>query len=251
MSVPVFAAGNYRYIKAFFQYSAGVAAEPGYEIERARFAAPLPLADAYAAVEAHLKALGRPTTAFAACELRASEQFTDQGFIDFNRVYVKTLERWGIYRDGAEPVNPVARTNVSPAHDKPAGPAMYAFSYTVPARNPRPTFIVSGAGEVRAKGSNYAERIVRLNDTSPAGMREKVACVIEEMERRLAPLGFSWADVTTTQAYTVQDIGPLVGEMLDARGAMRGGLNWYYARPPVIGLEFEMDVRSVAREIVL
>jgi len=251
MSVPVFAAGNYRYIKAFFQYSAGVAAEPGYEIERARFAAPLPLADAYAAVEAHLKVLGRPTTAFAACELRAPEQFTDQGFIDFNRVYVKTLERWGIYRDGAEPVNPVARTNVCPAHYKPAGPAMYAFSYTVPARNPRPTFIVSGAGEVRAKGSNYAERIVRLSDTSPAGMREKVACVIEEMERRLAPLGFSWADADTTQAYTVQDIGPLVGEMLDARGAMRGGLVWHYAWPPVIGLEYEMDVRSTAREIIL
>jgi len=251
MSVPVFAAGNYRYIKAFFQYSAGVAAEPGYEIERARFAAPLPLADAYAAVEAHLKVLGRPTTAFAACELRAPEQFTDQGFIDFNRVYVKTLEHWGIYRDGAEPVNPVARTNVCPAHDKPDGPAMYAFSYTVPARNPRPTFIVSGAGEVRAKGGSYAERIVRLNDTSLAGMREKVACVIEEMERRLAPLGFSWADVTTTQAYTVQDIGPLVGEMLDARGAMRGGLVWHYAWPPVIGLEYEMDVRSTAREIVL
>jgi len=251
MSVPVFAAGNYRYIKAFFQYSAGVAAEPGYEIERARFAAPLPLADAYAAVEAHLKVLGRPTTAFAACELRAPEQFTDQGFIDFNRVYVKTLEHWGIYRDGAEPVNPVARTNVCPAHDKPDGPAMYAFSYTVPARNPRPTFIVSGAGEVRAKGGSYAERIVRFNDTSPAGMREKVACVIEEMERRLAPLGFSWADADTTQAYTVQDIGPLVGEMLDARGAMRGGLVWHYAWPPVIGLEYEMDVRSTAREIIL
>jgi len=251
MNVPVFAAGNYRYISAFFQYSAGVAAEPGYEIERARFAAPLALADAYAAVEAHLKALGRPTTAFAACELRAPEQFTDQGFIDFNRVYVKTLERWGIYRDGAEPVNPVARTNVCPAHDKPDGPAMYAFSYTVPARNPRPTFIVSGAGEVRAKGGSYAERIVRFNDTSPAGMREKVACVIEEMERRLAPLGFSWADADTTQAYTVQDIGPLVGEMLDARGAMRGGLVWHYAWPPVIGLEYEMDVRSTAREIIL
>jgi len=251
MNVPVFAAGNYRYISAFFQYSAGVAAEPGYEIERARFAAPLALADAYAAVEAHLKALGRPTTAFAACELRAPEQFTDQGFIDFNRVYVKTLERWGIYRDGAEPVNPVARTNVCPAHDKPDGPAMYAFSYTAPARNPRPTFIVSGAGEVRAKGGSYAERIVRFNDTSLAGMREKVACVIEEMERRLAPLGFSWADATTTQAYTVQDIGPLVGEMLDARGAMRGGLVWHYAWPPVIGLEYEMDVRSTAREIVL
>ena len=65
--VHVFAPGGYRYIKAFFQYSGGVAAEAGYEIERARFATALPLAAAYAAVEAHLKALGRPTTAFAAC----------------------------------------------------------------------------------------------------------------------------------------------------------------------------------------
>ncbi len=154
----------------------------------------MPLADAYAAVEAHLQALGRPPTAFAACELRTPEQFTDQGFIDFNRVYVKTLARWGIYQDGAESLNPVARTNVCPVHDRPNEAAMYAFSYTVPARNPRPTFIVSGGGEVGAKGSSYAERIVRLNDTSPAGMRDKVACVIEGMEQRLALLGFSWAD---------------------------------------------------------
>jgi hypothetical protein len=104
---------------------------------------------------------------------------------------------------------------------------------------------------VRPKGSSYAERIVRLNDTSPAGMREKVACVITEMERRLTLLGFSWADAITTQAYTVQDIGALVGEMLDARGAMQGGLVWYYAKPPVIGLEYEMDVRGAAREIVI
>src|SRR5215213_8947840 len=110
--VPVFEAGWYRYIKVVFQYSGGVAAEPGYEIERARFATPLRLADGYAAVEAHLIALGRPSTAFAACELRSPEPFTDQGFIDFNRVYVKTLERWGLYTDGEQPVNPVARTNV-------------------------------------------------------------------------------------------------------------------------------------------
>src|SRR6185295_19515275 len=102
--------------KAVFQYSSGVAAEEGYEIERARFARPLPLADAYAAVEAHLKALGRPTTAFCACELRSPEPFTEQGFYDFNKVYVKTLERWGIYKDGDQPVNPVARTNVCPVY---------------------------------------------------------------------------------------------------------------------------------------
>ena len=254
MSVAVFAAGNYRYIKAVFQYSGGVAAEPGYEIERARFAKPLALADAYAAVEMHLKSSGRPAAAFAACELRTPEPFTDQGFIDFNKVYVKTLARWGIYADGAQPVNPVARTNVCPMYDKPAEPVMYAFSYTVPAQNgaaSRGSFILSGGGEARAGGETYQERIVRLGDTSPEGMREKAAFVLAEMERRLALLGFSWAEAVSTQVYTVQNIGHLAGEVFAARGAARGGLVWYYARPPVIGLEFEMDVRGAARELVL
>src|SRR5690348_10445513 len=106
--VSVFDAGGYRYIRAVFQYSGGIAAERGYEIERARFAKPLPLPDAYAAVQAHLRGIGRPTTAFAACELRSPQPFTDQGFYEFNRVYVSTLERWGIYKGGDQPVNPVA-----------------------------------------------------------------------------------------------------------------------------------------------
>ncbi|MCX7137788.1 MAG: hypothetical protein NTW47_14405 [Proteobacteria bacterium] len=256
MDVPVFAAGNYRYIKAVFQYSGGVAAEPGYEIERARFAKPLPLADAYAAVEAHLKAIGRPTAAFAACELRTPAPFTDQGFIDFNKVYVKTLARWGIYQDGEVAVNPVARTNVCPLYDKPKEPVMYAFSYTVASprgSSARRSFVLAGGGEAADKGAGktYAERIVRLGDTSPEGMREKVSFVIAEMERRLKLLGFSWSDAVTTQAYTVQNIGHLVGELLASRGAANGGLVWYYARPPVIGLEYEMDVRGAARELVL
>jgi hypothetical protein len=251
--LPVFEAGGYRYIKAVFQYSGGVAAQPGFEIERARFSRPLPLRDAYAAVEACLKAIGRPTTAFAACELRSPEPFTEQGFYDFNQVYVKTLERWGIYKSGDQPVNPVARTNVCPMYDKPAEPVMYAFSYTVPAQRgaSRATFITSGGGEARGGAGTYPERIVRFNDTSAEGMREKVAHVVAEMERRLALLGFSWKDAVSTQAYTVQNVGHLVGELMAARGACEGGLVWYYARPPVIGLEYEMDVRGAARELVL
>src|SRR3954470_8491563 len=89
-TLPVFEDGGYRYIPAVFQYSGGVAAEPGYEIERARFAKPLPLVQGFAAVEKHLAAIGRPATAFAACELRSPEPFTDQGFVEFNKVYVKT-----------------------------------------------------------------------------------------------------------------------------------------------------------------
>jgi len=55
----------------------------------------------------------------------------------------------------------------------------------------------------------------------------------------------------STQAYTVHDIGALVGPEIAARGAAPGGLAWHVARPPVVGLEFEMDVRGAAREIVL
>jgi hypothetical protein len=253
--VHVFAPGGYRYIKAFFQYSGGVAAEPGYEIERARFAAGLPLAAAYAAVEAHLKALGRPMTAFAACELRSPEPFTEQGFIDFNRIYVQTLERWGVYRGGEDFMNPVARTNVCPMYRKPKEPVMHAFSYTVPARQTgstaRGSFITSGGGERRPGAGAASERIVRYNDASPEGMREKVRYVTGEMERRLEALGFSWKDAVSTQVYTVQNIGHLIGEELAARGAGEGGILWSYARPPVIGLEFEMDVRGAAREIVI
>ena len=255
-AVPVFEAGGYRYIKAVFQYSGGVAAEPGYEIERARFARPLALGDAFAAVEAHLKSCGRPKTAFAACELRSPAPFTDQGFYDFNKAYVTTLERWGIYQGGDHPVNPVARTNVCPMYDRPAEPVMYAFSYTVPVTRSgegaaRGSFIVSGGGEAGEKGKTYRERIVRLDDTSPEGMRDKVGFVVAEMERRLGLLGYSWQDAVTTQAYTVQNIGHLVGEALAVRGACEGGLVWYYARPPVLGLEYEMDVRGAARELML
>jgi hypothetical protein len=252
-ALPVFEAGGYRYIKAVFQYSGGVAAQPGFEIERARFAKPLPLRDAYSAVEAYLKGIGRPTTAFAACELRSPEPLTDQGFDDFNRVYVKTLERWGIYKGGAEPVNPVARTNVCPMYDKPAESVMHAFSYTVPAHGSgaRGSFITSGGGEARPGSGTYRERLVRPDDTSPEGLREKVSFVADEMERRLELLGFSWRDAVTTQAYTVQNIGHLVGELLAARGACAGGLEWHYARPPIVGLDYEMDVRGAARERVI
>lgn len=249
MGVKIFEAGGYRYIESVFQYSAGVAAEAGFEIERARLERPLPLAEGFAAVEAHLRSLGRPTTAFAACELRSPAPFSEQGFIDFNREYVKTLARWGLYR---EEKNPVARTNVCPEHDKPSQPSLYAFSYTVPApRAKRGGFITAGSAEAQEGGASYRERIVRYGETTPDAMREKMRHVLGEMERRMASLGFSWREAASTQAYTVQDIGALIGPEIAARGAAAGGLCWHFARPPVVGLEFEMDVRGAARELTL
>ena len=246
--VVVFQPGGYRYISAFFQYSGGVAAEQGFEIERARLAKPVPVAEGFQLVEAHLKALGRPTTAFAACELRSPAPFTEQGFIDFNRVYVKTLERWGVYKDE---VNPVARTNVCPEHHKPASPSLYAFSYTVPSKSRRGSFIIAGGGDATEGRQPLKDYIVRYGETSPDAMREKVRFVVAEMERRLKALGFGWQDAVSTQAYSVQDIGALVGEEIFKKGVAPGGLSWHFTRPPVVGLEYEMDVGGAAREFVL
>ena len=246
--VPSFSPGGYRYIKAVFQYSAGVAAERGFEIHRARLARPLPLADGFALVESHLKALGRPSTAFCACELRSPEPFTEQAFVEFNRAYVQTLERWGLYKDG---VNPVARTNVCPEYDKPREPSLYAFSYTVPSANTRGSFIVAGGGEAPEGKGGYREHIVRYGDASLSGLREKVRFVVAEMQRRLEALGFGWRAALHTQAYTVHDIGSLVAEEIVKRGAAPDGLTWHLCRPPVVGLDFEMDVRAAALELAL
>jgi hypothetical protein len=242
-------AAGYRYLPGVFQYSAGVAAEPGFEIERARFLRPVPLAEGFGAVEAHLAAIGRPRAAFCACELRSPAPFTEEGFLAFNRVYVGTLEQWGICRDGA---NPVARSNVCPEIDRPAAPSLYAFAYSVPARpGARPSFHIAGSGEAPEGRGNYRDHIVRRGDTSPDGLREKARYVLGEMERRMRALGCGWAQVTGTHLYTVHDVFPILPDELVRRGAVPGGLTWHFARPPVVGLEFEMDVRGIAREIVL
>jgi hypothetical protein len=232
-----------------FQYSGGVSAEPGYRIERALLAAPLPLAAGFDLVERYLGGLGRPTSAFCACELRSPAPFSEQGFVEFNRKYVQTLDRWGLYREGD---NPVARTNVCPEYHKPAEPSLYAFSYTVPDTDgTRGSFITAGGGEAPDGPGEYRNRIVRLGDTSLEGLRDKVRAVMTEMERRLSALGFTWADAITTQMYTVHNIGALIEQELVKRGAASHGLRWHFTRPPVVDIEFEMDVHAPLREIVL
>ena len=245
-----FAPGGYRYVPGVFQYSGGVAAEPGFALRRVAFREPLPLVEGFAAVERFIKATGRPLTSFAACELRSPAPFTEQGFRDFNLIYVGTLERWGIY-DPKTQVNPVARSNVCPAVQPPRAPSMHAFSFTVSAPAARPTFVIAGSGEAPEGQGSYFERTIRRGDTSPEAMREKARFVLGEMERRMGLLGFTWADTTAVQLYTVQNIHHLMGEEIVRRGATRHGLTWHFCRPPVVDLEYEMDCRGVASEEVV
>jgi hypothetical protein len=243
-----FVPGNYRFIPAVFQYSSGAAASPGFEIERVRFDRLLPLAEGFAQVAKYIQAAGRPLTSFCACELRSPAAFTEGGFRKFNEHYVKTLREWGIF-DGT--TNPVARSNVCPEIDPPPEPSFYAFSFTRPSQSATPSFVIAGGAEARGGTGSYPERIVRYRDLSPEGLKEKVRFTTREMEARLEAFGFAWKDTTAVQAYTVHDFHPVAADELVRRGAMRSGLTWHFARPPVIDLEYEMDCRRGMREVVV
>ena len=246
--VRVFAPGGYRFINAVFQYSGGVAAERGHRIVRARLARALPLAEAWTVVEDTIRCAGRPLSAFCACELRSPAPFTEKGFREFNQLYAAKLKDWGLY-DGE--VNPVARSNVCPALNPPKEPSLHAFSYTETYGGKGGSFIIAGSGEAPEGKPNYRDFIVRRGDITPAGLREKARFVLGTMEARLATLGFTWADTTATQAYTVQDLHPFLADEIVRRGAANAGVTWHYCRPPVVELEYEMDCRGVGVERIL
>jgi hypothetical protein len=243
-----FGPGGYRYIPGVFQYSAGVAAAAGFRIERVMFRTPVPLLDGFRRIEAHLSAIGRPTTAFCACELRSPGPMSESAFRAFNESYVDRLARWGLMVDG---VNPVARSNVCPELDPPAEPSFHAFAYTVEAPGAESSFIISGSGEVPEGKANYRDHIIRPGDTSPDGLREKAAYVLNEMEARLAVFGYGWRGTTAVQVYTLRDFHPLIADQIIASGCGRHGIAWHYCRPPVVGLDYEMDCRGVDTERVI
>lgn len=243
-----FARGGYRFIKGVFQYSAGVAASPGFRIRRVRFRELAPLLEGFRRIEAYLNERHRPLESFCACELRSPAPFTEAGFRSFNEQYVGGLQGWNIIESG---INPVARSNVCPLVDPPAEPCVYAFSYTEPTAASNASFIIAGGAEAPEGRSNYRDHIVRLGDLSAAGIHAKALWVLDEMERRLGAFGFGWRDTTAVQIYTVHDFHSAVVSEIARRGAASGGLTWHVCRPPVIDLEYEMDCRGVFDEAVL
>lgn len=241
--------GDYRYLPGGFQYSAAVCAAEGFAIERARFRQPVALAEGFARIRAHLDAMGRPLAALCACELRSPEPMDEAAFVAFNRAYVEPLAAWGIFRNDA---NPVARCNLVPACDAPAQPAFYAFSYTVLAEAPQPRtdFVTSGAAECPDR-PGYRDNIVRLGETTPDALADKLRFALGDLESRFAAMGLRWSDVADTRLYTVHDLHHLMHAELAKRGALAGGLGWHWVRPPVQDLEIEIDARTVSRELLL
>ena len=237
--------GGVRFLPGSTVFAGGVVAAEGFEIVHALYVPWLPLQAGFAAVEAHLRSVGRPIVALCGLELRLPRQLSVDGFRAFNQPYVDHLTRWGLISDGR---NPVCRTNVAPALGAPTEPMLHGFSYTVPATSSGRTFVMSGMTELGPGGSPVA-----AGDTSRDGMDRKIRFVLDAVTRRIADLGFGWRDVSHVDFYAAAAVDDLITSLLfPVIGAAAGrGLRWHYGRPPVEGVEVELEARSVRGEQVV
>lgn len=241
-------AGNYRFLPGIAPYSCGVVSAPGFELVHATLDRPIPYRDGFDVIARELEANGRPRQALCAVELRSPQPLSFEGFSAFNEGYARILESWGLFVDG---VNPVARTNVAPETTPPSERALYGFSFTRPcATATAPTFVVAGAGEL-PEGVLAASAIVRGGETSEEAIGEKARFVMDLMESRLRGLGADWAGVTAVDIYTIHPIDRLLPEIILRRigAAAIHGVRWFFSRPPIEGIEFEMDLRGVRTEV--
>lgn len=241
--VKEFSPGNYKYIVSpGGPFSSGVAAMPGYALRRVRFARPIPMADGFAFIKKHLEGEGRPITALAACELRSPAPMTREQFQGFNGEYLKTLHQWGCK---AGDINPLARSNLAPITEVPGEAMFFAFTYTAPEAGASGDFLISGFPEIKDGG------VVGGRDVSLKGLDLKARFVMATLRDRVGALGCDWSKVTAAQIYTVHDIRPLLDTVFAEDKVSQIGLAWYPAWPPVIGMEFEVDVRNVRTELVI
>ena len=210
--------GGYLFLPGISPYSCGVVAMPGFEIVHVTLQTALPWFEAMNAARRYLESSGLTCRSLCAVELRCPQPYAMEGFIGFNKEYKQLLDDWNMMVDG---INPVARTNVSPVVNPPTEPLLYAFSYARPSQISRPTFVVAGGGEL------------------PDG--------------ELNGLGGSSELLTAIDVYTAHSLLPLLEGVLESRipAIARRGVRWFHSRPPIVDIEFEMDMRGVVREDVV
>ena len=244
--------GNFSFVPAHGTYCRDVLPHSGYQVAHSTFVNPMPLDLGFDTIATHLKRLGRPIQALCGMELRIPNALGFEDFAAFNHQYVTLLDTHNLRVGAGDNVKAtMTRTNVAPETTaaKPGQASVYAFSYVVPGSRAsgQKSFVCSGSGELTGTSR---DSIIALGDTSPTGLQLKARWVMQMYAARLPSLGLSWADATGINLYCVHSLTSFFEqEILNVMGSSAWlGVHWHYARPPVLDIEFEADVRGTALE---
>lgn len=238
-------AGNYRALPGGTAFCSGVIPYDGYEVVRVLLDRWLPLDQGYAFIEQHLRSIGRPVQAFCGIELRVPAPLAFSDWSTFNVPYLAQLRKWELIFDN---LSAVCRSNIALVTHPPKATALCAFSYTVPTSANIKTFFLSGQADVDGSG-----KIIADGDVGPAAMAARARFVIDTVATTLTRLGASWQETTQVALFHVHDIPDLWGPgLLGSFGdALRRGVLTYRARPPIAGMEVELEARAVRQELVI
>jgi hypothetical protein len=242
-------AGHYRFLPGGTAFSCGVTADADYQIVRATPQRWVPWCDGIMAIRRFLDRQGLDQHALCAVELRCPEPFSFAGFDEFNRQYHDVLEGLGLL---VEDDNPIARTNVSPVVNPPSEVVLHAFSWVRPSQTEELTYVVSGAAELPQQSLD-SSGIVRLGETAADAMYQKAECVLKIIQQRLKRLGSGNTPPSAISAYTRHPLQKVLSDLIAPLHpeTTQVGTHWYWACPPIVDLEFEMDARCVYHESIL
>jgi len=239
--------GQYRFLQGVAAYSCGVVARVDHEIMHVTLSRSLPWRIGFERIDRFLTGARLARTAICGIQLRCPAPYTMHEFSQFNDQYLAVLKEWELLVDG---VNPVARTNVSPQEDPPSEPELFAFSYVEASSSTTvPTFLVAGAGEL-LDGLLKEQNIIRKGECTSEAIDQKAGYVMDVMTQRLHQLTCHWEQVSRVNIYTIHPMDEVLMTTVRPRLglARRHGVHLYHARPPVLEIEFEMDMRGVRSE---
>ena len=234
----------YSFIPAVPPYSAGVRASLGFELAALRLLDYHSLSRGFELIDNWMAGHGLASDAVVGFELRIPEALNFDEFEVFNAGYRQLLAERGLLLGD---MNPIARTNVVPVLNPPTEPAVVAAFVLRPSTDSGGRdFLIAGAGE-NAGGALDPDAIVAPGETTGAGLGPKVDEVLGQMVDRLAALGLERDSASLVNVYTAHEIARL-SELVGA--VLPSVLHWGYvrwlARPPIVGIEFEMDMRRVS-----
>jgi hypothetical protein len=238
-------AGAYRILPGGSAFCSGVVPYDGYEVVRVLLDPWILLEQGYGYIESFLKSAGRPVQAFCGIELRVPAPLAFKDWSTFNVPYLEQLRKWQLMFGD---YSAVCRSNIALAVLPPVRTSLCAFSYVAPASRKGKTFFLSGQADIDGNGKAIAE-----GDTGPAAMHKRTRFTMDTVAQTLTKLGLSWQDTTQIGFFHVHDIPDLWGpQLLGSLGeALRRGVLLYRARPPIAGLEVELEARAVRQELVV